>query len=101
MDWTLLSDFAVLETFGKRIKESRLRKNLTQRELAVRAGVSLFTINQIENGKSVSFSIIISILRALKMLDNMEMLMPEIKISPIELLKFKGETRKRATGNRG
>jgi len=26
-----------------------LRKNLTRRELAVRAGVSLFTINQIEN----------------------------------------------------
>jgi putative transcriptional regulator len=100
MDWTLLSDQAILETLGKRLKESRLRMNLTQRELAEHAGISLFTVTQIENGKSVSFSMIISVLRSLRMLDNLEMLVPEIKISPLELLKFKGETRKRASVKR-
>lgn len=97
MDWTLLSDQAILETVGKRLKEYRLKMNLTQRELSENAGISLFTVTQIENGKSVSFSMILSVLRSLRMLDNLEMMVPEIKISPLELLRFKGKTRKRAS----
>jgi len=98
MDWNRMSDTAVIAEFGERIKKYRLRKNLTQYELSELAGISIFSVAQVERGKPVSFALIISILRALILLDNLEMVIPEMKISPVELLKMKGETRKRGSG---
>jgi hypothetical protein len=43
----------------------------------------------------VSLGIFLSVLRALRLLDNLEMLLPEISVSPIEMLQLKGKTPKR------
>jgi transcriptional regulator with XRE-family HTH domain len=95
MDWNGLSNTAIIEEIGKRLKTYRLKKRLTQQQLAERAGVSLFSVAQIENGKSVSLGILLSVMRALRLLDNLEMLLPEIGISPIEILQLKGKTPQR------
>jgi transcriptional regulator with XRE-family HTH domain len=95
MDWTVLSNKVITEEIGKRTRAYRMRKRLTQQQLAERAGVSLFSVAQIENGKSVSLSIFLSILRELRLLDNLEMLLPEIGISPIEMLQLKNKTPQR------
>lgn len=83
-----LSNRQIVEEIGKRLKNLRISKSLTQKELAENSGVSLFTIAQIENGKPVSFLLIISVMRVLKLLDNIELLFPEKQLSPIELLKL-------------
>lgn len=90
-----MSNTAIIEELGKRIKEYRLKKRFTQQELANRAGISLFTVAHIEKGNPVSLSMLIPVLRVLRLLDNLEFLMPEIKISPVELLKLKGKMPKR------
>ena len=36
--------------FGQMVREARLARHLTQRELALRAGLSRMTLNQLENG---------------------------------------------------
>jgi transcriptional regulator with XRE-family HTH domain len=95
MDWNSLSNAAIIQEIGKRIKEYRLKKRFTQNELADRAGISVFTVAQIEKGHPVSISMLLSVLRVLRLLDNLEMLLPEIGISPIELMKLKGKTPKR------
>ena len=95
MEWSSMSDAAIIEELGRRIKESRLRKRYTQQEVAYRAGVSLFSIAKVERGESVSVSILISVLRALRLLDNLEALLPEIGMSPVEILKLKGKTPQR------
>jgi transcriptional regulator with XRE-family HTH domain len=95
MVWNDLSNASVLAETGKRLKEYRLRSRLTQQQLAEQAGISIFTVVQIERGKSVSFSLFLSVLRVLRLLDNMETLLPELGVSPIELLKLKGKTPKR------
>ena len=97
MDWNSMSGVAIIAEIGKRIKDNRLRKNLTQTDLATRAGVNALTIAKVEQGKPLSLVTLIAILRALRLLDNIESLVPEAQISPIEMLKFKGETRKRAS----
>ena len=86
-----MSDVAIIEELGRRIKEYRLRKRYTQQELADRAGISMFSISKIERGQPVSISIIIPVLRELKLLDNMELFLPKIGISPIEAMKLKGK----------
>lgn len=91
-----MSDPAVMAEMGKRLKEYRLRKNFTQSELAVKTGISVLSVQNLEKGRSVSLSTFISVLRMLKILGNVETLIPELPVSPVELLKLKGKTRMRA-----
>ncbi|MDR1938721.1 MAG: helix-turn-helix domain-containing protein [Tannerellaceae bacterium] len=95
MDWNSMSNTAIIEEIGRRIKGYRLKKRYTQRDMAKHAGVSLFTIAKIEAGQPVSISMLIPVLRVLRLLDNLEMLFPEIDISPVELMKLKRKTPKR------
>jgi transcriptional regulator with XRE-family HTH domain len=41
------------ETLGRRIRRARLRKDITQRELADLAGISRTSMNQIEKGETL------------------------------------------------
>ncbi len=91
MDWNELSNAGILLEIGKRLKEYRLKKRFSQKELADRAGISIFTVTQIEHGKPVSITMLLPVLRVLRLLDNLELLLPEIGISPVELLKLKGK----------
>ena len=95
MNWNSLSNSAIVEETGRRLKESRIRKKLTQQEVAEQAGISIFSVVQVERGKAVTLNVFLSILRVLRLLDNFELLIPEIGISPIELLKLKGKMPKR------
>lgn len=87
MDWNSLSNTEVLQVIGSRLKEHRISKRYTQQELADRAGVSIFTVAQIEKGNSISLSMLTALIRALRLLDNFELLFPKKEISPVELLK--------------
>ncbi|MDR0833754.1 MAG: helix-turn-helix domain-containing protein [Candidatus Symbiothrix sp.] len=95
MDWQNLSNAAAIAEIGKRLKAYRLKKKLTQKDLAERAGISLFTVAQMEKGRPVSITMLLPVLRVLRLLDNLEQLVPEIGISPIELMKLKGKTPQR------
>ena len=95
MDWNSISNTAIVQETGKRLKDYRLAKKFTQQQLAERAGVSLFTVGQIEKGKPVSVSMLIAVMRVLRLLDNLELLLPEQEISPVELLKLKGKQPRR------
>ena len=93
--WNEMSNPAVLVKIGQRIEETRIRQHITQEELATASGVSPLTVANIEKGKSVSLLLFISVLRSLGLLENLEQLVPEIRISPIELKKLQGKKRYR------
>ena len=93
--WNEMSNPAVLVKIGQRIKETRIRERITQEELATASGVSPLTVANIEKGKSVSLLLFICVLRSLGLLENLEQLVPEIRISPIELKKLQGKKRYR------
>lgn len=87
MDWQIQTENQILERLAKRLKDYRIRKNYTQKDLAEKSGVSLASIQKIEQGKSVSFNLLLAVLRSLRLLNNLEALVPDVSISPIELLK--------------
>ena len=95
MDWNSLSNTAIILEIGKRLKEYRLKKRYTQQELAEQAGISVFSVAQIERGNAVSINILLPVLRVLRLLENLELLLPEIGPSPVELLRLKGKMPKR------
>ncbi len=95
MDWNSLSNNQINHEIGKRIKQLRLQKGITQKELAEKAGISLFTVSNIEKGNNISLHLMIAVLRVLKLINNFELLFPEIELSPLRILKLKGNTPKR------
>ncbi len=92
-----LSDGAVLQEVGKRITQYRLNQDKTQAVLAQEAGVSNRTLTRVEHGHSVQSSSLIRILRALQLLENLNTLIPEPVVSPVQQLKMQGKRRQRAS----
>lgn len=99
MDFYSLSDKGVGEELGNRIKALRLRKNITQKELAEAATLSLNAIKSLESGRG-KLSTLIAVLRELGALDHLNSFVPEPSISPIQLAKMQGKERERASGER-
>ena len=88
--WTEMSDPAILQKMGNRIREYRMRMEMTQSELAEKSGVSMGTIVRIEQGNPVSTLLLVSIIRSLGLLENLEILLPELGISPMQMRKMQG-----------
>lgn len=99
MDFYSLSDKGIEQELGNRIKALRLRKNLTQKELAESATLSINTIKSLElgNGKLAN---LIAVLRELEALEQLTHFIPESTISPMQLAKMHGKVRQRASGER-
>lgn len=95
-----LSDGAVLEEIGARLERARLDVDMTQARLAEEAGVSKSTVERLEKGRSVQFSNLIRVLRALGLLKNLSELVPPVGPRPVELLDMQGKQRQRASGRR-
>ncbi len=99
MDYYILSDKAVEEELGKRFKALRLRKNVTQKQLAEATMLSLNTIKALESG-SGKLSTVIAVLRELDALEQLDSFIPDDTISPLQLAKMQGKQRERASGRR-
>jgi len=91
------SDLAILRGIADRLKRRRLDKNLSQQNLAEKAGLNRTTIRDVEQGKPFSVMTLIQILRALNALEELESFLPEPGISPLQLAKLKGKERRRAS----
>ena len=94
-----ISDEMVLEELGSRIARYRLNRNLTQAALAREAGVSKRTLHRIEHGHSAQVTNWIRLIRAFGLLGNLDVLIPEPAISPIQQVKMRGRDRKRASSS--
>jgi putative transcriptional regulator len=98
---SLWSTEAILGELGSRLQRERLNQNLTQSELADRSGVSLATVKNVEAGSNFSVETLVKILRVLDKLGQIDALVPDPGISPIQLAKLRGRRRQRASGQRG
>ena len=98
----MLSDTMILAKLGARIKNIRLKQNITQESLANSANISLSSVKKIENGDIKSFDSFLRVLRVLGKLDIFQPLVEEEQLSPSEYYELvnsaKKATRKRAVG---
>ena len=95
-----MTDKAVLAAIGARFRDLRLRKNLTQRELAERTALSVTAIKSLEAGRT-RLQTAVAVLRELGQLEELDHFIPPPGISPIQLARLGGKKRERATGSRG
>jgi transcriptional regulator with XRE-family HTH domain len=95
-----LTDAAVLEEIGARLERRRIDANLTQAQLAEEAGISKRTVERIEAGQSTDFVMLLRVLRVLKLLEGLDLSIPDAPQSPLVLLKGRGRARKRVGHSR-
>lgn len=93
------ADDTVLQELGHRLSRYRLNRNLTQAQLAREAGVSERTLIRMEQGKPSQTTSLVRVLRVLKLIDNLDALVPVPQDSPMQRLKLQGKQRQRASGN--
>ena len=92
-----MSNPEILSELGRRFKEYRLSNMLTQKEAAEKAGVSLITLRQFENGKSYNINMgnFLALLRIVDCLDQVNELLPEIPLSAYAMDRLFGNKPKR------
>ena len=94
-----LSDQQIHDELSERLKMARLEVNMTQAELAERAGVSLITVKRAEStGGNMTLMTLISLLRALGRLYQLDTFLPMPVLSPLQLKASGGQRRQRASG---
>jgi transcriptional regulator with XRE-family HTH domain len=94
-----MSDDAVLETLGHRLKQRRLDLRLTQAELAEQAGIGKRTVERLENGASVQLASLVRIFRVLGLMPALDELLPQGGPRPMDLLRLQGKQRQRASSS--
>ena len=96
--WAAMSDRAIAGEIGTYIKEKRLSLNQTQAQIAAKAGISRWTLSQLENGEPGTVLSLIQVLRAMDLLHILDIFKIEQVIRPIELAKMERRKRQRARG---
>ena len=100
MNFQSMSDRAVLEELGERIHRRRLDNDISQEDLARKAGVGRNVVQNIESGKIYTIIGFIRVLRALGLSEELDRLFPDLGPDPLELVKLKGRQRQRASRRR-
>ncbi len=96
----MMADPEICRRIGKKVRELRLRQNITQMSLAELSQISVSSVKKIENGEIGSFDSLMRVLRILGQLDILSPLLEEEQMSPNEYWEFlqaaKKKHRKRA-----
>ena len=80
---------------GAQVKLLRLQKNITQQELASRAGISPVTLSNLEGGRGSTLKTFLAVIEVLDKTSWIKNLAPPVPISPLQMITH-GKQRKRA-----
>lgn len=99
-DIYMLSDPVIIKKIGNRMRQTRLKQNITQQSLTEATGVSLSSLKKIEKGEIGSFDSLLRVMRILGLLEVLQPLVDEDQPSPNEYYEMVHtahvKTRKRA-----
>lgn len=90
---------AMAEELGSRLKQARLNLDLTQAEVAQRAGISRKAVLNAEKGQA-QLETFITIMAALHLTGQLDLFLPKQPLSPLQLAKLQGKRRQRASWQR-
>ncbi len=95
-----VSDPAIVKEIGKSLQRLRLYKNMSQQQLADKAGLDRTTISRTEAGRAATLLTLVQVLRALNELHMLSSLIWEQERSPLQLLREQEHQKKYASHKR-
>lgn len=92
-DYSEYSAPELVKMLGSRFKDYRLKANMTQKEVAEKAGLSVLTIHRFENGSvtNIALSSFLLLLKSVGCINDLGELMPE---QPESLYLYKDNSKK-------
>lgn len=93
-----MSDDAIIQTIGDFVRHHRLHQNITQKELAYKAGINRTTLSDLELGRRTQLITLIQVLRILNKLYVLNAFEITEQTSPIKLAEMEMKKRKKASG---
>lgn len=97
----MLSDAEITKRISAKLKELRLRQNISRQDMSISSGVSMSSIVRMEDGEIKSFETFLRVLRTLGKIDVLQPLLEDEELSPNEYFKLvhsaKIKLRKRAS----
>lgn len=88
------------QELGTRLEQLRLSRNITQTDLARDAGISERTLRRLESGAGGTLDSLFRVLSALRLDGNLDLLIPNPDIRPIERVHTKGRERQRSSSSK-
>ena len=95
-DFETASSEVIIDALCRRIDQIRLSRNISQAELAQKAGVSRSTMTRLADGRAISLDSFVRVMRALDLTEHLAALLPDPGVRPIDRLQFDGAGRQRA-----
>ncbi|MCY4178869.1 MAG: helix-turn-helix transcriptional regulator [Litoreibacter sp.] len=95
-DQTFKSAEALASDIGSKLERLRLSRNITQTDLAINAGISERTLRRLESGDGATLDSLLRVLLALKIAQNLDLLVPDSRVRPIERVRTGGTERQRS-----
>ncbi len=99
--WKGLKDTQVVERLGQELRRMRLERNLSQAEVARRAGLDRTTVVKLEAGRAATLLTVVQVLRAMDKLEVLDGFHEEPQLTPYQVVeqqsKYLKKQRKRAS----
>jgi len=99
--WSLFTDQQAVEQLGKELRRMRLERNLSQAEVAARAGLDRTTVVKLEAGRAATLLTVVQVLRAIDQLELLGAFHQEPQPTPYMLVEAQAnylkKQRKRAS----
>lgn len=96
IEYTLASSEQIVADLGRRLAQLRLASNVTQAEVAERAGLGARTVARLEGGEGGTLDSLVRVMQALGLQPHLEAMLPDPEIRPIERIRGRGRERQRA-----
>ena len=94
-----MTDKAIAKELGTRLRQHRLNRDLSQKQVAIAAGISITAVQGAERGETTILTLT-RILRILRSLDGLDAFLPPPPVSPLALARLEGRQRQKASGKR-
>ena len=87
INWKGLKDAQVVEQLGAELRRMRLERNLSQAEVATRAGLDRTTVVKLEAGRAATLLTVVQVLRAIGRLEVLDGFHQERQPTPYMLVE--------------
>lgn len=90
----------MLQALAGNVRALRINQGLSQQEAALKAGLSLRTLVNLEDHGRSTVETLLRVLRAVGVAEPLNSLVPEVRVSPMTLLRSAGEKPQRVRKRR-
>lgn len=99
-DYSLASPVQIAADLGETLTRLRLAQNVSQSELADKAGISERTLRRLEAGEGCTLDTLIRVMQAMELAEQLATLLPDPGIMPVERMARGGREPKRVSRKR-